>query len=123
MYRKLCITLMSVIICFVFSGCSKEEGYVLKGVLLKSSDQVSTYIIDEHGGPILMHNETDDETIFDDLQSGDIIEVESTNILETYPMQTTIYSCALVKQGDAKDIPIDTLNKMHEMGYAFDIDQ
>lgn len=123
MYKRGCIRFICIVVSFLAVGCSKQETKGWEGILLKSSDQTSVYIIDQDGGPILISNETEDEHIFADLQSGDTISVVSSEILESYPEQTTIYECELIKRGNVSDIPDATLDDLHEMGYKFDIDE
>ena len=78
-------------------------------------------ILDD-GGAITMSNQTGDATIFDDLKSGDTIKVTYDEIAESYPAQTTIYSCELIERGSKEDIPQDSLDQLQEMGWAFELD-
>ncbi|WP_430846376.1 hypothetical protein [Clostridium nigeriense] len=81
----------------------------------------SNIIISEDSSPTLMGNETGNENIFDDLKSGDKIEITYDSIMETYPGKTNIYSCKLIEEGSINDIPKDTLDKLQEMGWEFDL--
>ena len=70
-----------------------------------------------------MSNKTGSENVFDDLESGDKIEVTYDIIMETYPGRTTIYTCKLIEKGSANDIPKDILDKLEEMGWTFDLSE
>ncbi|TSB45332.1 DUF3221 domain-containing protein [Alkalicoccobacillus porphyridii] len=69
----------------------------MEGILLKSNSG-ENLIISDHG-TITMSNETGEEELFDDLKSGDNIEITHDEIAESYPAQTVIYSCVLIERG------------------------
>ncbi|MDZ5038623.1 hypothetical protein, partial [Clostridium perfringens] len=92
----------------------------MTGIYLKSING-SSIIIDENRVPTLMDNETGKENIFDDLKSGDKIEITYHLINETYPAKTQIYSCNLIERVNVNDIPQDILDKLQEMGWTFDL--
>lgn len=106
----------------LFVGCSEESKNSMIGLYLRSTNG-SNIIIAENNGPIVMANETSNESIFDDLENGDKIEVTYDSIMETYPGRITIYSCKLIEKGSAKDIPKDILDKLEEMGWTFDLSE
>ena len=92
----------------------------MTGIYLKSKSG-NNLIIDENNGPIVMGNETGKEDIFDDLKSGDKIEITCGPNRETYPGGTEIYSCKLIERGSLDDIPKDVLDKLQEMKWEFDL--
>lgn len=106
----------------LFVGCSEKSRNSMIGIYLRSTNG-SSIIIVENNGPIDMSNKTGSENIFDDLESGDKIEVTYDSIMETYPGRTTIYSCKLIERGNVNDIPKDTLDKLEEMGWSFDLSE
>jgi hypothetical protein len=101
-------------------GCSVNSKNSMTGIYLKSING-SSIIIDENRVPTLMDNETGKENIFDDLKSGDKIEITYHLINETYPEKTQIYSCNLIERVNVNDIPQDILDKLQEMGWTFDL--
>ena len=68
-----------------------------------------------------MFNKTNKENIFDNLKSGDRIRITYDSIMETYPGKTNIYSCKLIEKGSLDNIPKDTLDKLKEMNWTFDL--
>lgn len=101
-------------------GCSVNSKNSMTGIYLKSMNG-SNIIIGEDSGPICMGNETGKENIFDDLKNGDKIVITYDLIMETYPARTQIYSCKLIERGSVNNIPKDTLDKLQEMGWTFDL--
>ena len=116
--RTLIIFMMLSILTLV--GCSENDKNEMTGIFLKSMNG-NHLIIDENGSPIEMGNETGKENIFDDLQSGDKIEITYDAIMERYPGQTHSYSCKLLEKGHIDDISTDTLNTLQEYGWIFDL--
>ena len=106
----------------LFVGCSEKSENSMVGIYLRSTNG-SNVIIAENNGPIDMSNKTGSENVFDDLESGDKIEVTYDIIMETYPGRTTIYTCKLIEKGSANDIPKDILDKLEEMGWTFDLSE
>jgi len=80
----------------------------MEGTLLKSTNDVNLIISDQ--GAIDMNNQTGDENLFNDLKSGDLIQITHDEVAESYPAQTSIYSCELIESGSTEDIPQDTLD-------------
>lgn len=106
----------------LFVGCSEKSENSMVGIYLRSTNG-SNIIIVENNGPIHMSNKTGSENVFDDLESGDKIEVTYDSIMETYPGRTTIYTCNLIEKGSANDIPKDTIDKLQELGWTFDLSE
>lgn len=57
---------------------------------------------------------------FDTLTSGDEILLTHGEIQETYPAQTTVYSCVRLSHGSCDNIPAETLTQLNELGYTTD---
>lgn len=111
------IIFLSVIIVILYSNNKKNP---MIGIYLKSTNE-NNIIISEDAGPILMYNKTNKENIFDTLKSGDKIKITYDSIMETYPGTTQIYSCKLIEKGNLDNIQKDTLEKLQEMGWTFDL--
>jgi len=119
--KKLLVYFSLIIFSIILlGGCSKNSKSSMTGIYLKSING-NNLIINEESGPTLMGNETGNENIFDDLKSGDKIEITYDSIMETYPGKTQIYSCTFIERGSINDIPKDTLDKLQEMGWIFDL--
>ena len=76
-------------------------------------------IVDEKGSPIVMSNQSNNEKLFDDLHTGDKIKITYDGINDSYPGQTGVYRCKLIKKGSIDNIPQKTLNSLEEMGWMF----
>lgn len=111
------IIILSIILVVFYSNNKKNT---MIGIYLKSTNE-SNIIVTQDGGPIVMFNKTNKENIFDNLKSGDKIEVSYDFVLETYPGRTNIYSCTLIEKGSLDNIPKDTLDKLQEMDWTFDL--
>ncbi|MGG7058248.1 hypothetical protein ACQPUY_08015 [Clostridium nigeriense] len=102
-------------------GCSENSRNYMTGIYLRSNNGINIIVSDD-SGPTVMSNKTGNENIFDDLKSGDKIEITYDSIMETYPGKTQIYSCTFIERGSINDIPKDTLDKLQEMGWTFDLE-
>lgn len=77
----------------------------------------SYLIIIDVQGPTEMYHENGDNSIYDDLSVGDTIKVTHSEIEETYPGLTIIYSIEKISDGALSDIPADTLASLEELGW------
>lgn len=104
----------------ILLSCSINNKNSMTGIYLRSTNG-SNIIIGDDNCPTTMGNETGNEEIFDDLKSGDKIEITYDLIYETYPSRTQIYSSKLIERGSIDDIPKDVLDKLQEMEWNFDL--
>ncbi len=111
------IIILSVLMVIIYSNNKKNT---MIGIYLESTNE-NNIIISEDTSPIVMYNKTNKENIFDNLKSGDKIIITYDSIMETYPARTNIYSCKFIEKGTLDNIPKDTLNKLQEMGWTFDL--
>ena len=111
------IIFLSVIIVILYSNNKKNT---LIGIYLKSTNK-NNIIISEEAGPIVMYNKTNKENIFDTLKSGDKIKITYDLIMETYPARTQIYNCKLIEKGNLDNIPKETLEKLKDLGWTFNL--
>lgn len=110
----------AICIIAIFVACSKINKVSMTGRYLKASSGIN-FIIDEEGSPIVMGNSSNKEDIFEGLQTGDKIEITcNSEIRETYPAGTDIYSCKLIERGTIEDIPKMTLKTLEDMGWTFE---
>lgn len=77
----------------------------------------SSYIIIIDNCPVVMINDTDDETIFDDLQTGDTILIEYSHLMESYPGKTTIYYLEILEKGTIEDVPQEVIDSLNELNW------
>lgn len=65
----------------------------------------SSCLIVLNGSPTVMINSSDDEDLFSDVRTGDLIKIKRANeIMESYPPQVNVYSCKIVSKGTADDV-------------------
>ena len=120
--RKSVFTLFLGAICIIviLAGCSKINKVSMTGIYLKASSDAHI-IISEDGSPIVMGNSSNKEDIFEGLQTGDKIEITcNSEIKETYPAGTDIYSCKLIERGTMEYIPKMTLKTLKDLGWTFE---
>lgn len=101
-------------------SCSINNKATMTGIYLKSTDEIHL-IIDETNQPITMNNATNNKDIFNNLRSGDKIEITYDSIAETYPASTNIYSCKFIESGTVNNISQDLLTRLEEIGWTFDL--
>lgn len=111
------IIFLSVIIVILYSNNKKNT---MIGIYLKSTNE-NNIIISEDAGPIVMYNKTNKENIFDTLKSGDKIKIAYDLIMETSPARTQIYNCKLIEKGNLDNIPKETLEKLKDLGWTFNL--
>lgn len=109
----------AICIIVILGGCSKINKVSMTGIYLKASSDIHL-IINEDGLPIVMGNSSNKEEIFEGLQTGDKIEITcNSEIRETYPAGTDIYSCKLIERGTVENVPKMTLKTLEDMGWTF----
>ena len=110
----------AICIIVILGGCSKINKVSMTGRYLKASSGINL-IIDEEGLPIVMGNSSNKEDIFEGLQTGYKIQITcNSEIRETYPAGTDIYSCKLIERGTIENIPKMTLKTLEDMGWTFE---
>ena len=77
-------------------------------------------IVDKNGSPIVMDNQSGNESLFDGLNSGDKIRITCDMIQTSYPGKAGVTKCKLIAEGIFDDVPEATLSELHEMGYGFE---
>lgn len=121
MKKLLVYFLLLILSTILLVGCSENSRNYMTGIYLRSTNG-SDIIVSDDSATTVMSNKTGDENIFDDLKSGDKIEIIYDSIMETYPSKTQIYSCKLIERGSIDNIPKDVLDKLQEMGWTFDLE-
>lgn len=67
-----------------------------------------------------MDNQSDNESLFDGLNSGDKIKIACDMIQTSYPGKTGVTKCKLIAEGNFDDVPEAILSELHEMGCRFE---
>lgn len=112
--------LLSVLVCGVLllTACGGETG-TLTGWYLET-DNGAHLMICEDGEPLSLSDGSRGGQLFDGLDSGDRIEITCEAIAESWPGQTTAYTCKQLADGTPKDLPTETLADLTELGHSFD---
>ena len=124
--KKLWMLILGVALTASLAGCggqpaqneapsSPEDFSEVQGYYLHT-DNGNDVLIDSAGTPIILSNQSGDETLFDGLTNGDIIAVTVDGIAETYPAEAGCYSCVKQQDGELQDIPDDVLQELKEFG-------
>lgn len=87
----------------------------LTGRYLNSRSGDGILVIDDYG-PVGFTYQSDDKSVLDTLEDGDIITVKAGPIQETWPGYTTVYACTLAEKGRKEDIDPAMLAQLMEMG-------
>jgi hypothetical protein len=114
MKRFTAIIIVITLAIFILSSCelkSPMTGYCL---ISSGGDYM---IITSNSRAIVMSNISDDETLFDNLQTGDKIRITYDAIAQSYPGQTGAYSCKILKKGSIENIPQEAYDKLKEYGW------
>ena len=119
MKKKVVLVLSLIVITVaVFTICVAANLQVRR--CLVTTDGVYM-MVDKKGTPIVMDNQSGIESLFDGLNSGDMIMVASPYMVETsYPGKTSVFMCIRIAKGSLADVPEVTLSELHEMGYIFE---
>ena len=75
-------------------------------------------IIHSDNGATIMSNRTDDETLFDNFQTGDrVIIKHGSSILLSDPSQTGVYGIMRIRRGSINNLPQKAYDKYKAMGW------
>lgn len=85
------------------------------GRFLKSTSGDGILVIDNYG-PVVFTYASDDRSVLDTLENGDVVSMKTGLIQETWPGQTTAYGCELIRKGQRGAVDPDTLASLMEMG-------
>lgn len=85
------------------------------GRFLKSTGGDGIIVIDNYG-PVVFTYASDDRSVLNTLEDGDAVSVKTGLIMETWPGQTTVYGCELLRKGKRASADPHTLASLMEMG-------
>ncbi len=117
--KKIVISVLSLIVIAVavFAICALNPQ---TGRCLVTTDG-RYMIVKENGIPIVMNNQSGNESLFDGLNNGDMIIVACPYMVETsYPGRTGVIMCMRIAKGGLDDVPEATLSELYGMGYRFE---
>lgn len=114
------IFMFSLVSLLLLSGCAKQEEYVsMRGLCFVEEGGAVLLIEEERGEPIVLHNRSEQDDLFEGLSCGDRIEVLTDGaIRETYPAGMNAYGCTLLEEGAPSDLPEETLAALAELHYV-----
>lgn len=116
MKRSISSIFLTIFLLTLLSGCNPSETSTIIGRYIESNNGAHM-IISESIGPIVMNNKSKNDTLFDDLQTGDKIKITCTPVAESYPGLCGVYKLKLIAQGSIEDISKETLDNLKEMGW------
>ena len=105
----LSIVLLTVLAVVIFR--SGSTGWCL------IADNGSVLWIDDSGSPVVMRDMTEEQGLFDGLESGDRIWLLHDGVNESYPGGTGVYVCIKTGDGTIADLPRETLDSLTELGW------
>ena len=112
---KKLIVLLFVLLLMACTSQPTLTGYFIATV---SNSQILV-VVDKHGsGLISMHNNSGNESLFANLQTGDRIKVSYCGaIAYSHPGQIVVYGYELIERGSVENIPKEMYNLLIEMGW------
>lgn len=119
--KKIVILVLSLvaIAVIVFAIYANGTLQTITGRCLITTD--GTYlIVKENGIPIVMDNQSGNESLFEGLNSGDKIRITCDMIQTSYPGKTGVIKCKLIVKGSFDDIPEKTISELHGLGWRFE---
>ena len=120
MYVTLALEIVIIIIFGVLVGMVlnpnsvKVSKLTMTGRYLTNERGTNMIIVDE--SPIVM-TDANDKDLFKDLSDGDLIIITHSEVAESYPGQTRVYSLKKKSDGSIDDISKDVLESLIEMGW------
>jgi hypothetical protein len=97
-------------------GTGTMTGNVLIGK--NGSYLIITYDGYPDGTPIEMRNGSENEALFDELQTGDKIEINISLVRESCPGSTDVYGLRLIEKGSIQDIPQHIYDSLKELNWV-----
>jgi hypothetical protein len=119
--KKIVIVALSLIViaAAVYAICANSNLQTITGRCLVTTNGIYI-IVDKNGSPVVMDNQSGNESLFDGLNSGDEIRITCDMIQTSYPGKTGVIKCKLIAKGGFNDIPEKTLSELHELGWGFE---
>lgn len=117
MKKTLCTVLSLLLVFTLLYGC----GIFKPASTGRAVVSGSSCLIVLNGSPTVMINSSDDEDLFSDVRTGDLIKIKHANeIMESYPPQVNVYSCKIVSKGTADDVDKEVLDELASHGWDYE---
>lgn len=121
MIPLICVLVAAVAVGSVLVYLAQKEGNAgspaqlgtSEGLYIRTENGMDMILMD--GSPVVMSG---DKSLFEGLQTGDLIRIRHGLIRETYPGGTDVTSCELLSQGTIENIPQVILESISPMGYV-----
>lgn len=78
--------------------CDKDSGCISEGRLYFHTSGSSPLLLDSNGSLMWLYSE--DESVFEGLESGDYVKVSHGYVMESYPAQTYASQITVIESGD-----------------------
>lgn len=120
MKKKILIPMIILAVILILAG--GVFGYLVSHSMSFSTGRCmvtsnGSYMILLDNSPIQMTNCSNNEKLFSDLKSGDLIKILHDGIQETYPGGTGVYYCKKLEDGSIEDIPLEIIESLSSMGW------
>jgi hypothetical protein len=113
----LCLFLVAALAsCGANSNIEADLGAV-RGRYCEAANGTSLLLSEKAGAICISLADTEDS--FDGLDNGDVIEIMTDGVAETYPGQATVYSYTLIEKGTVEDLDADELQSLEGLGWEF----
>ena len=122
----LTLALLLALFALMASGCDISEKIEKTRGLEKDTGRAlvagGTYlIVYENGDFLVMNNISDNEDLFDGIESGDKIEItRKSEVAESYPAQCYVKKCKKIEDGNIDDVPKKAIDALTELGWVID---
>ena len=129
--KKLFVLILALFFVPSLTSCASNEPQpTLTGYFIATVGNSQILIVDEEHfssgvsgrfSPISMHNNSENEFLFENLQTGDRISVSyNGEIADSFPAQMWVYGYELLEQGSVENVPQEIFELLIEMGWIVD---
>ncbi len=80
-------------------------------------DDALLVIVDDQ--PIIVSNQSLDENLFDEIKTGDKLEITHDGVAESYPAQTGVYRLEVIDEDCLDEVSQQTKDTLEEMGWIY----
>jgi hypothetical protein len=122
--KKVMSAILCVFLVIVFASCgansnTEMELGAIRGRYCEAANGTSLLLSEDAGAICISLADTKDT--FDGLDNGDVIEIMTDGVAETYPGQATVYSYTLIEKGTVEDLDSDELQSLESLGWVFSL--
>lgn len=99
----------------LWSSNRTEYNTVTTGISVVTGQGI-IIVVDET--PIKISNQSSNENLFMDLQTGDKVTMTHTDVSESYPAQTGVYKLLKIETDCMDEVPTKIITELTGMGYT-----